>query len=216
MTRVDTFCDYPGMKTMGDRLREAREAAKFPSARSAALKYNWKVSTYSAHENGQNQYGEAEAKEYGRRFKVPAGFLLTGDEESSASRITEVPVLDAVPAGKLSAPLSQIADEDIPRTPFADLGNGDFIALTVRGDSMDRISPDGSTILIDRSDRELVAGKAYVFSVRGEVTFKLFRNNPARLQPHSWNGVHEPRFVKSREEAERFVVGRVKRTVLDL
>lgn len=216
MTRVHTFCEYAAMKTMGDRLRESREAAGFKSARGAAIKYGWVVSTYSAHENGQNQYGEAEAKDYGRRFKVSPGWLLTGDAEASAERLVDVPLCDSVQAGKLSAPISQVADEDIPKIGFADLGRGDFIALTVRGDSMDRISPDGSTILIDRSDRELIAGKAYVFSVRGEVTFKLFRSNPARLQPHSWNAVHEPRFVKSREEAEKFVVGRVKRTVLDL
>lgn len=200
---------------MGDRLKASRLAAKTGSARATALKFGWTVSTYAAHENGQNQFGEAEARDYARRFRVSAGWLLTGDEDPG-DRITDVPLCDSVPAGKLAAPISQIADEDIPKVPFPDLGRGDFIALTVRGDSMDRISPDGSTILIDRSDRELVAGKAYVFSVRGEVTFKLFRNNPARLQPHSWNGVHEPRFVKSREEAEKFVVGRVKRTVLDL
>jgi SOS-response transcriptional repressor LexA len=127
-----------------------------------------------------------------------------------------IPLLDSVPAGKLQAPISQIPVEDVPLLAFADLGRGDFIALTVRGDSMDRISPDGSTIVINKADRTLVSGKPYVFCVRGEVTFKLWRPEPARLAPYSTNPIHEPRYVKTKVEAEKYVVGRVRRSVLDL
>lgn len=137
-------------------------------------------------------------------------------QERNEPKMTVVPLMDEVPAGKLAAPMSQIPVEQVPLLAFADLGRGDFIALTVRGDSMDRISPDGSTIIINKADRTLVSGKPYVFCVRGEVTFKLWRPEPARLQPFSTNPVYEPQYVKSKAEAEKLVVGRVKRTVLDL
>ncbi|MEY9110424.1 SOS-response transcriptional repressor LexA [Bradyrhizobium yuanmingense] len=131
-------------------------------------------------------------------------------------KITTVPLLDSVPAGKLTSPLSQLPIDEVPLLAFADLGRGDFIALTVQGDSMDRISPDRSTIVINKSERELVSNRPYVFSIRGEVTFKLWKANPPRLEPFSTNPVHEPIYLKSKAEGERFVVGRVKRTVLDL
>lgn len=130
--------------------------------------------------------------------------------------ILKIPLLDKVAAGKLRSPTSQIPIEDVPLLAFADLGRGDFFALTVEGDSMDRISPDGSIIVVNQADRTLVAGRPYVISRRGEATFKLWRSDPPRFAPYSVNPVHEPIFVKSKADAERMVVGRVKRTVLDL
>jgi hypothetical protein len=60
------------------------------------------------------------------------------------------------------------------------------------------------------------SGKPYVFSIRGETTYKVWRPEPARLAPYSTNPMHEPVFVKSRKDAEGMVIGRMKRTLLDL
>lgn len=152
---------------------------------------------------------------------IPIGWLLEGPESGlSMTRdgrgMAIVRLVDSVPAGKLTAPMSQEAQELLPTIAFANLGRGDFIALTVEGDSMDRISPNGSIIVVNKSDRALVTGKAYVFCHRGKVTFKLWRPDPARLQPFSTNPMHEPIYIKDKSEAEKLVVGRVKRTVLDL
>jgi SOS-response transcriptional repressor LexA len=134
----------------------------------------------------------------------------------AADDIAKIPLLDKVTAGKLKSPSSQIPIDDLPLLVFADLGRGDFFALTVEGDSMDRLSPDGSVIIINQADRTLVTGRAYVISRRGEASFKLWRSDPPRFSPYSTNPVHEPVFVKSKEAAQGMVVGRVKRTVLDL
>lgn len=126
-----------------------------------------------------------------------------------------VPVLDSVPAGKLAAPASQLPVEDIPLLAFADLGRGDFIALTVKGTSMDRISPDGSVIIINRADKTLVSGKCYVFNYRGQVTYKRWRGGePPYLEPYSTDPEHSPIFLRRKQDME--VIGRVKRSVLDL
>jgi SOS-response transcriptional repressor LexA len=137
-------------------------------------------------------------------------------DAAPAGAVSRIPLLDTVTAGKLRAPSSQIPVEDVPLLAFADLGRGEFFALTVQGDSMDRISPDGSVIVVNQADRTLVSGKAYVISQRGEATFKLWRSDPPRFSPYSTNPAHEPIFVKSKAEAEKMVVGRVKRSVLDL
>lgn len=147
-------------------------------------------------------------------YPAPAALRAATDEEKT--KIIRVPLLDSVPAGKLQAPISQLPVEDVPLLAFADLGRGDFIALTVKGDSMDRISPDGSVIVINKADRTLVSGRPYVFSVRGEATFKIWRPEPPRLAPFSTNPIHEPQFVKNKADAEKYVVGRVRRSVLDL
>jgi phage repressor protein C with HTH and peptisase S24 domain len=91
MIYVYTLCETAPMSDMGDRLKTARAAAGYPSARAAATKKGWKVSTYSAHENGQNEYGADEARKYGKAFKVAAGYLLTGDGAEDAKEHTRVP-----------------------------------------------------------------------------------------------------------------------------
>jgi SOS-response transcriptional repressor LexA len=138
------------------------------------------------------------------------------DSDVVATTTARVPLLDKVAAGKLRSSTSQIPVEDVPLLAFADLGRGDFFALTVEGDSMDRISPDGSVIVVNQADRTLVSGKPYVISRRGEASFKLWRSDPPRFAPYSTNPSHEPIFVKTKAEAEKMIVGRVKRTVLDL
>jgi SOS-response transcriptional repressor LexA len=159
-----------------------------------------------------------------RRLRELAAALRTTDawllsregaeEAGPAIALTRVPLLDWVSAGRLVPPSSQIPLEDVPYLAFADLGRGDFFALKVQGDSMDRVSPDGSTIVVNKAERELLNGGAYVFSLRGETTYKLWHDDPAYLQPFSTNPVHAPIFFKRRKDFE--VIGRVRRTMLDL
>ncbi len=87
-------------------------------------------------------------------------------------------------------------------------------SLPVQGDSMDRISPEGSFIVVNRAERRLESNKPFVFAVRGEATYKLWRPDPPSLFPFSTNPNNEPIFPKRRRDWE--VVGRVRRTVLDL
>ena len=97
MTDVYIFCDDALMESMSDRLRQARKDAGFNSARKAAKQHRWKVSTYSAHENGQNDFDEEAAKQYGRAFHTSAGWLLTG--EGSPERPNIIGVKGLVGAG---------------------------------------------------------------------------------------------------------------------
>lgn len=89
--RVYTLCETSQMSDMGNRLKQAREAAGYPSARAAATQKGWKISTYSAHENGQNEFGPDEARRYSKAFKVTAGYLLTGDGSPNIREHIRVP-----------------------------------------------------------------------------------------------------------------------------
>lgn len=135
--------------------------------------------------------------------------------ERSDPKVVRVPLLDTVTAGWLAAPMSQIPVEDVPLLAFADLGRGDFFALTVDGTSMDRLSPEGSVIVVNRDDKNLVSGKCYVFNYRGKTTFKRWQaGDPSYLAPFSTDPSHQPIFIKKKTDME--VIGRVRRTLLDL
>lgn len=137
--------------------------------------------------------------------------LITDDD---LSPVQEVPLVSWVVAGSLIDSSTQELEEDAPLIPFADLPAGDWFGLRVVGDSMNRISPDGSVILVNREDRELIAGKPYVFSVKGEATFKIWEPEPMRLEPYSVNEAHKPIYLRRKDQA--LPIGRVRRTVLDL
>lgn len=210
-------------KSIGKRIAEARSFGVGRRITQAELANHLGVTpqAVSGWERGES-YPEAEKITNIALFlSVPTGWLLDGDESGMTpkpddKRMAFVRLVDSVPAGKLAAPMSQLGLDQLPLLIIDGLGRGEYIALTVDGDSMDRVSPDGSIIVVNKADRTLVSGKAYVFCHRGKVTYKLWRPDPARLQPHSTNPLHEPIYVKDKPEAEKLVVGRVKRTILDL
>lgn len=134
-------------------------------------------------------------------------------------KLTFVPLLDSVTAGRLKSPLSQIPIEDVPLLAFTDLGRGEWFALKVDekgdGDSMNLVSPPGSTIIVNKADRELRNDKYYIFAIEGQTTYKMWQDgDPPYLAPFSNNPHHKPIFVRRKRDFE--VIGRVKRTILDL
>jgi SOS-response transcriptional repressor LexA len=131
-----------------------------------------------------------------------------------ASKITMVPLLDFVTAGTLASPMSQIPEMDAPKFAFDRLGAGEFFALRVTGTSMNRVSPDGSIIVVNHRDKQLVNGKYYVFSIKGEATYKRWHAEPAYLDPDSTEPEHRPTFITRKKDLG--VIGRVKRTIFDL
>ncbi|MDD1498840.1 S24 family peptidase [Agrobacterium sp. CNPSo 3708] len=123
-----------------------------------------------------------------------------------------VPYLAWVSAGAMIR--DDIADEALGLIRVADLpASGDWIALKVSGDSMDRISPPDSIIFVNRSDRNLVPNGCYVISdVEGNATYKRYRSGPMRFEPVSTNPQHEPIFPDN----DPIIVGRVRRSIVDI
>jgi SOS-response transcriptional repressor LexA len=135
--------------------------------------------------------------------------------DRATPKLTLIPMLDSVTAGRLRAPTSQIPVEDVPLLAFADLGRGEFFALKVEGDSMDRYSPEGSTIVVNKADRTLISGKCYIFALRGQTTYKMWQGGETpHLAPYSTNPINKPIFFKRKADLE--VIGRVKKSLLDL
>lgn len=135
-------------------------------------------------------------------------------EDSSLPSFQRVPLLSWVSAGKLEVQ-DGVSNVDAEKQVIAvDLPKGDWIALKVKGDSMDRLAPDGSVIFVNRADQILREDQFYVFSTGpGAATFKRYRGGKTiRLQPYSMNADHETILGT----ADLRIIGRVRRVVTDL
>lgn len=130
--------------------------------------------------------------------------------------VTSAPLLSWVSAGMIEVPEVPSFDPDNPpeRRAAVGLPPGRWIALKVVGDSMDRISPPDSIIFVDLRDRRLVANACYVIrdDAEGGSSYKRYR--PGRWEAVSTNKKHKPYLIRG--DRGPTVIGRVKRTVLDL
>jgi SOS-response transcriptional repressor LexA len=75
-----------------------------------------------------------------------------------------------------------------------DTERGDFFALKVQGHSMDKVAPDGSTIIIDpkQTDPQALHKQAIVAIQDGEVLFKMWDNSLKLFQPKSTRDDYDP------------------------
>ncbi|HBF32682.1 MAG TPA: transcriptional regulator [Rhizobium sp.] len=197
-------------------MREARAKAGYKTPTDAARAHprSINVNTLISHENGNRDISRKSALKYAEIFGVEAGWILYAENGNPERGDVEVPLLSLVSAGNLRDQPSVTAADVIGHIKVADLAKGDWIALQVDGDSMDRIAPPGSIIMVDRSDHHLIDGKYYIFSLAsGEATFKRWRKSPARLQPYSTNPDHMS-IPASLDDL--YIFGRVKRVIQDI
>lgn len=126
--------------------------------------------------------------------------------------IADVPILSWVSAGMMAR--DDVQQDVVGEIRMSDLDpRGEWIALRVEGDSMDRISPPGSLILVDLTDKSLVPNACYIITDGdSQATYKRFRSNPPRFEPVSTNPSHEPIFP----DGEPAVIGRVRRSLIDM
>lgn len=132
----------------------------------------------------------------------------------------EIPMISWVSAGAMEAPEVVQELEDAPKLHMSGLDHdGEWIALRIPPlyDSMDRISPPESVIIVNLKDRRLVSNACYVIAdaESGEASYKRYRANPPRWEPVSTNLTHEPIFLDEMEGEPR-IIGRVRRTMLDM
>lgn len=192
------------MREANDRLRLARERAGYDTAAEAASAFGWNVNTYKSHENGARGITFKRALRYARAFRVSPTWILSGESNKDVP-IINAPLIDWVSAGRLADPADPYeiggAEELVPVA----YGRDTLIALRVAGRSMDRVAPEGSIIIVDYEDRDLIDGKFYVIRIGDEVTFKRYRAAPARFEPYSTEPDHQTYFNNRPVE----IVGRV-------
>ena len=135
---------------------------------------------------------------------------LVGDDDIDqvAHNIFRVPLVSWVQAGDLSEASDPYAPGDAEEYVPITHRHGNMIALRVKGDSMNKIAPDGSIIIVDLNDRHGIDGKHFVFRHDGKATFKTYRTGPpVRLEPQSFDS--QFKCIVPEDGAE--IVGRVIR-----
>ena len=145
-------------------------------------------------------------------FKVTRDDVLFED----GGQVMTVPLISWVSAGEFSEIISSDEIHDAPHVATFGLPqDGDWVAFSVEGDSMDRISPPESVIFVNMQDKELVPNACYIISDdEGALTYKRYRPDPDRFEPVSVNSEHQPIFVSSGAGPE--VIGRVRRSLLSM
>ena len=152
-------CDDFDMGESNERLRKARERAGFGSARSAAMRFGWTISTYASHENGQTPVPQKAAETYAPKFKTTAAYILTGEGSPEAQNIVrimgEIGAGGAITPEYEQVPAEGLSDIECP-FPLPD----DAIAFRVEGISMwPRYDPGDVVIVRNREgDPDSVLG----------------------------------------------------------
>lgn len=138
-----------------------------------------------------------------------------GPALSDRGTVVPIPVVSMVSAGRMKS-REGVTPADVERWIHVDdLPKGDWVALTVDGDSMNRVAPDQSMILVNRADSALIDGRFYVFGLPdGDTTFKVFKREPMRLQPFSTNPDHMSLPIE--DDGDVYVFGRVRRVIQDV
>lgn len=207
-----------------ERLEEAFQASKLKHWSEFARRVGVKPVTMRAYKDGRFDPPLDVCERIGEFVGFSARWLFEQAGPKTVSRVIsedyfdqalEIPIIDEVTAGNLVTPSSQIPQREWKTLAMSGLPPSEYFALVVKGNSMDRLSPEGSTIVIDRRDKSLVSGRAYVFAIDDEMTYKRWQEgDPPFLEAFSTDPTHKPRIIKRRRDLG--VVGRVRRSILKL
>jgi SOS-response transcriptional repressor LexA len=198
---------------------------KFPNGLAAAIQaagsnYNRLARNAGTSRQNVQRWAEGERKLSAEWAEKLAPFLERAAEDiflppHLARKGIAVPVISWVGAGKLLH-VESVAEVATSSNSIimSGLPEGDWFALIVSGDSMDRVAVDGSIIVVNRNDQRLFDDRFYVFaSGNGDATFKRYRSKPDRMHPFSTNPDHETLGLGG---TDMHVVGRVMRVITDL
>lgn len=199
--------------TIGDRIRQAREAKELDQS-TLAMKVGIVTRTLQRWEKAEQIPDGVSLTKIAKATGVHPHWLLTGEGEMYATAaqpanvfplhtnmrrapaLTHLPLLSAVPAGKLAMNFPPDYVDDY--VTVDDIKDPQAFALKVKGNSMAPRIEDGDTVIVSPA-REPHSGDICVVRVGGEDTLKKvkFEGNYIHLIP--LNPDFEPMTVKKRD-----------------
>ena len=144
------------------RLRNARIAAGFKFASTAATQNRWNQSTYRSHENGTRPIDAEDAERYARGFsktgpKVAGIEIMYGprdDHTEAPAHPNSVPVMGLIGAGALIDPgFEQTPPDGIYQIQLPFPVPDGLIAFQVDGESMMPYYDDGDVVVVWKEQR---------------------------------------------------------------
>lgn len=194
-----------------NRLKEWRKHRSITQERLAEA-VGTSHSTIQRIENGKIRLSDYWAMRLASALRCEPSELFAGNVQPTSAPIRAVPQISWVQATALSPEANPLEKGDYEDIVYYASKRENLIALRVKGDSMDRVAPDGSLIIVDTDDLDILDGKYYIFRCGGDATFKRWRKTPPRLEPCSTNPQHDPLFVSGGCQ----VIGRVTDVIVRL
>jgi phage repressor protein C with HTH and peptisase S24 domain len=129
-----------------ERLKLARIAAGFSTAKEFALKRGLKISTYNLHEAGTRGMALDVIEQYADLLNLNINWLLTGDGPKNITQVRNVPIIDWQEAlhypKHIDFSSKKLTSSDIDLSPLS-------FALIVDNNAMEPRYPEGTIIIID-------------------------------------------------------------------
>ncbi|RCL01130.1 MAG: putative transcriptional regulator/toxin [Candidatus Tokpelaia sp. JSC189] len=200
------------------RLVQARKEAGFTGPTSVANMLDINVNNYKAHEAGRNGFEAVDGKRYAKAFNVSLKWLMLGEGPShdlseKVVTVQPVPIISWASAGEMTGQKPITDTSDFPTIDAINLPEGEWIALRVDVSSMNKISPPDSIIFVNIRDRLLVSNGYYIIvDGTGKATYKRYR--PKQTPP--WQSVSYEKIEPPKLEGTIKVIGRVRRSVIDM
>jgi transcriptional regulator with XRE-family HTH domain len=165
------------MDTPGERLKRARQKARFSTATDAARAHGWVVSTYLGHENGDRIPSRTSAKRYAKAFQVTWDWLLEGSKAGSLE-LADIKTIGCAGTGTEV----ELTQDPVPHK---------FAAIDVGGDALYPRYFDGERIFIDFDGghpSRLVGQECVVKLGDGRVKLRVLRRGSSsdRYNLESW------------------------------
>lgn len=190
---------------MSNRLRSLRKKSGMTQQALADM-MNVTDGTISYWETGKTNLSYATALSLANIFHVSPAYLLGDSDTFSGNGMLKepgmrIPVVGAIRAG---IPITAIEDvEDWEEIPAAMARGGDYIALRVRGSSMEPKIYDGDIAIIRRQET-VDNGQVAAILINGdEATIKKVKRTPEGIMLIAFNAeVYEPHFYSNQEIEE--------------
>lgn len=195
---------------LGENIKQARMKAQI-SQDELAKRLGYKSrSTIAKIESGENDLTQKKVAAFAKALNVSIDFLMDGNGNENNSQGVRIPVLGRIVAGIPLEAIEEIEDyEEIPRKMAA---SGEFLALRIKGRSMEPKLTEGDIVIV-RKQEDVDSGDTAIVLVNGdEATVKQIKKTEAGIMLIGFNvEVYQPHFY-SNEQIEALpvrIIGKV-------
>ncbi|GIU48894.1 DNA-binding protein RDGA [Shewanella sairae] len=196
------------------------------SQEELAEKINVTKSTISQWERGLFQPKHRHINALAQYFNVSTNSLIVGDAEGFNAReqanlnsecdcYDELKKIRYLSSTYVAAGIGCSNSEDyehelihIKELPYKKNYN-ELLCLNVSGDSMEPVLQNGSLLVIDTANKEIVDGSMYVFVQEDVLRVKLFSYEKNMLKVESYNERYKDEYYENDEQFSIHIVGKV-------
>jgi len=145
-----------------------------------------------------------------------SAWLMEGATEEHGEPLDAFPTLPFIDWSEIG--LYAALDKPVPTD--RDLGEqcgrwpAGYFATRVPDNAMNRLSPAGSYIVVERGDREASEGLCYLALLDGVVIFRRWYAHPERAEPFSNDPAFKTEFLSPGRGWQ--IIGRVRRSIVDI